>query len=309
MTKILRLLFIMLIMCVALTIHPVEIAHAQVPDNAPPAPVLDVTQDNVTVSFFFDNLAQGTVGVVRVTGDSLTEVRGRFLDAIIEFIPTDDGYYALLATSISQTARTYILDVVALRGEGDSVTLALDVPVTVGPFISETITVPETRSYLVSPEIERAEFARLDSIVGTVTEEILWDDAGFAFPIASELTSPFGSYRVFNETTEARHTGWDLRAGIGIPVMAMASGRVAFAGLLDIRGNHVIIDHGYGIFSGYSHFSQVHVTQGQTVSAGQVLGTVGTTGRSSGAHLHWEMMVNGYFVDPVIFTELWLPQP
>ncbi|NJL57504.1 M23 family metallopeptidase [bacterium] len=89
--------------------------------------------------------------------------------------------------------------------------------------------------------------------------------------------------------------------------MATASGVVAFAGLLDIRGNHVIIDHGLGLASGYSHLSQIHVTRGQSVRAGQIIGVSGNTGRSGGAHLHWEITIAGEWLDAAEFYALWLP--
>ncbi|MEQ8676402.1 MAG: M23 family metallopeptidase [Aggregatilineales bacterium] len=273
-----------------------------------PAPSLTLEQDGISVSLLFETLPQGGVGVVNVTGEGLSNVRASFLDDIISFFPVEnEGFYGILAASMSQNPNGYMLDLVALREGGTSVTFNIEIPITIGAFIRETVSVGEDRSYLVSPEIERAEFSRMDAVVGTITGEILWDATRFTFPIDSELTSPYGSFRVMNETTETRHTGWDLRAGVGTPVMAMGAGRVAFAGLLDIRGYQVIIDHGYGVFSGYSHFSQVHVTQGQDISAGQIIGMVGNTGRSSGAHLHWEVMVNGYWINSADFVRMWMP--
>ena len=76
---------------------------------------------------------------------------------------------------------------------------------------------------------------------------------------------------------------------------------------MDIRGNIVVINHGMGVFSTYNHFSQVHVTRGQTIAAGQVLGVVGNTGRTSGPHFHWEIAVNGNFVDAIQFMQMWKP--
>jgi murein DD-endopeptidase MepM/ murein hydrolase activator NlpD len=122
------------------------------------------------------------------------------------------------------------------------------------------------------------------------------------------LTSPFGAVRVFNNNFNTLHTGWDYQVGVGQPVMATASGVVAFAGPLDIRGNYVLIDHGYGVYSGYAHHSVIYVTQGQPVSAGQIIGQVGTTGRSSSPHAHFEMAVNGYWIDSVDFMKLPLPR-
>ena len=89
--------------------------------------------------------------------------------------------------------------------------------------------------------------------------------------------------------------------------MATASGTVAFAEQLDIRGIYVMIDHGYGVYSGYAHMSVLYVTQGQSVKAGQIIGQVGTTGRSSSPHAHFEMIVNGEWIDPTDFLRLPLP--
>ena len=89
--------------------------------------------------------------------------------------------------------------------------------------------------------------------------------------------------------------------------MAIASGTVAFAGQLDIRGNYILIDHGWGVYSGYAHFSQINVAQGQTIARGQLLGLSGNTGRSNGPHLHWEISVQGEWVDGDAFIHMWLP--
>ncbi|NMC53043.1 MAG: M23 family metallopeptidase, partial [Chloroflexi bacterium] len=75
-------------------------------------------------------------------------------------------------------------------------------------------------------------------------------------------------------------------------------GKVVFAGPLDVRGNAVILDHGHGVFSGFWHQSEILVSVGDTLSAGQQIGLIGTTGRSTGPHLHWEVWVNGVQVNP-----------
>src|SRR5690606_37276119 len=118
------------------------------------------------------------------------------------------------------------------------------------------------------------------------TTEKMWDETGFQLPILSTLTSPFGAFRTFNDTVNTRHTGWDIQATMGTPIMASAGGKVVFSGMLPVRGSHVIIDHGYGVFSTYSHMSVVHVTRGQTVTKGQIIGEVGANGRASGPHFH-----------------------
>jgi len=213
----------------------------------------------------------------------------------------------LVAVGMEQGVGTYDLEMVVRFADESSITLTPSIEVVLGSFISQSITISEDLGYLVDPVIERHELAQLGSIFDTFTLEQFWDETGFQWPIEASLTSPFGAFRVFNETTTSRHTGWDMRAQMGLPVAATAAGRVAFAGVLDLRGNYVLIDHGYGIYSGYAHLSVVDVTRGQDISAGQIIGQVGSSGRSGGAHFHWEMAVNREWVDSVEFTAMWMP--
>jgi murein DD-endopeptidase MepM/ murein hydrolase activator NlpD len=219
----------------------------------------------------------------------------------------NDGFYGLLSANMEQNPRVYDLSVFVSFADGSRGSLNTHVEVVTGQFIRQDITIQSDRAYLIDPQVERDEIARLESIFSNHTADHLWDASGFTYPINSELTSPFGAYRTLNATVQTRHTGWDMRAVLGTPIMTIAAGRVAFAGALDIRGNYVMIDHGYGIYSGYAHLSQIHVTRGQTVTSGQIIGVSGDTGRGNGPHLHWEMAVNGMWVDSVDFLDLWLP--
>lgn len=274
-----------------------------------PAPVSTLAQDGITVEFFFQTIAQGQVGLVHVHGDNLAGARARFLSEMIDFFPVDgDGYYGLLSVNMEQSPRIYDLSIFAWFTDPTAarVTINTQVEVVLGDFIRQDINMAPDRAYLVDTEIERAEMARMESLFSGYTPRLLWD--GFQLPIlGSELTSPFGAFRTFNGTLQTRHTGWDIRTTLGVPVMASSAGEVAFAGMLDIRGNIVVIDHGFGIFSTYSHLSQIHVTRGQSVVRGQIIGVTGDTGRSSGPHFHWEVAVNGDYVDSVQFTRTWMP--
>ena len=208
---------------------------------------------------------------------------------------------------MEQTPRLYDLAIFAWYPDNSRITLNTQVEVVRGQFIRQAIGVPADRAYLIDPQVERHEFAHLDSIITTLTPEQYWDGKGFQLPANSEFTSPFGAFRTLNQTVSTRHTGWDMTAPTGTPVHAMSAGKVAFAGQLDIRGNHIIIDHGFGIFSGYSHLSEILVSRQQTISQGQIIGLTGNTGRGNGPHLHWEIIVNGVWVDSRQFIETWLP--
>jgi murein DD-endopeptidase MepM/ murein hydrolase activator NlpD len=117
--------------------------------------------------------------------------------------------------------------------------------------------------------------------------------AGFIWPVNGPVTSGFG------ERWGRMHEGIDIGVGYGTPIHAAASGQVVYAGWMDGYGNLVAIDHGRGISTAYGHQSSIAVSNGQTVSQGQVIGYVGCTGHCFGPHLHFEVRINGSPVDPL----------
>ena len=120
------------------------------------------------------------------------------------------------------------------------------------------------------------------------------------WPVVGKLESGFGGRRnPFGGRGYEFHTGQDIDAQTGDPVVAGARGTVAFAGVQNGYGNLVVIDHGGGLTSRYGHLSHLDVTQGQTVERGQFIGKVGSTGRSTGPHLHYEIRINDEPVDPL----------
>ena len=273
-----------------------------------PLPTRVVADGDIRLAIYFDSIAQGQAGVAEITAPNMIGARAQFLDRRTEFFPMPDGgYYGLLSASMERNPRTYDLTVFVLYADGTSHAVTTPVEVIRGAFIRQEVTVAGDKTNLLDPVLERSELARMESIFSVFTPERMWDEGGFQLPLDTPLTSTFGAFRTFNGSIPSRHTGWDQRAPIGTPVMASATGRVAFTGELDIRGNHVVIDHGYGVFTTYSHFSQIHVTRGQFVSKGQVIGVTGETGRAGGPHFHWEVAVNGEFVDGVEFLQMWLP--
>lgn len=125
----------------------------------------------------------------------------------------------------------------------------------------------------------------------------------FIIPVAGAVTTSFGTARSINGgPVSGNHSGEDFGAEIGTPVYASASGVVAFAGELTVRGTSVIIDHGSGVFTAYHHLSRIDVAQGQFVGQGEIIGAVGMTGLSTGPHLHWELVVWGANVNPRSWT-------
>ena len=148
-------------------------------------------------------------------------------------------------------------------------------------------------------ELDRvAEFKKL------VTPEKFWNGS-FRRPNAARVSTIFGVRRYYNGVfaKDYYHRGVDYAGGYGSIVVAPAAGRVALIGLesqgFRVHGNTIGIDHGQGVLSIFLHLSRIDVRQGDFVQAGQRIGSVGSTGASTGPHLHWGLYVHGFAVDPV----------
>ena len=160
----------------------------------------------------------------------------------------------------------------------------------------------------VDPAVTEPELNQLTQITSPVTPEKLWSgefiSPAIQYAESTYFTSRYGNRRTYiGQGTDLKvngfHTGLDFGGGTGLPITAPARGRVIFAGPLTVRGNATIIDHGWGVYSGFWHQSKFNVQVGDIVEQGQTIGEVGGTGRVTGPHLHWEVWVNGVQVDPL----------
>ncbi len=124
----------------------------------------------------------------------------------------------------------------------------------------------------------------------------------FKAPIRGPISSLFGLKRVYNKEPRDPHSGLDIAAKEGEPIHAVSQGKVVETGDYFFTGNTVIIDHGMGVFSLYAHLSKIEVKPGDLVQQGQEVGLVGMTGRVTGPHLHWTMIVNQTLVEPLLFV-------
>ena len=120
-------------------------------------------------------------------------------------------------------------------------------------------------------------------------------------PVPGERSPTFGARRVFNGQARNPHSGMDIPAPKGTPVVAPAAGRVVDTGDYFFNGRTVWIDHGAGLLSMVCHLDTIGVKPGDALAAGDVVGTVGATGRVTGPHLHWSVSLNRAMVDPALF--------
>jgi murein DD-endopeptidase MepM/ murein hydrolase activator NlpD len=139
-------------------------------------------------------------------------------------------------------------------------------------------------------------------------EESLFEMESFVVPVDTyRITSRFGDRRTYRysdgTSAPAMHTGIDLAAPTGTPVAASGAGRVVLSADRMLTGGTVVIEHLPGIYSLYYHLDSLDCVEGEEITRGQLIGTVGMTGLATGPHLHWEFRVSGVPVDPFFLVE------
>ena len=181
----------------------------------------------------------------------------------------------------------------------------VQLPIEAAALLRQALLVPPFLAPLATGPVATAEAAQLLAITSPVRPERLWSGE-FRTPLAAGFprTTGFGDRRDYVDGHVAFHAGYDVAAPEGTPVLAVAGGMVAFTGPLPQRGNTVVLDHGWGVFSLYGHLSQVLVQPGQDITQGLAVGSVGNTGLSTGPHLHWEIRLRGQAIDPAQWLAL-----
>ena len=161
---------------------------------------------------------------------------------------------------------------------------------------------------LVTPKLsdqERAsaEYLKVKKIVKGQSQQFV-NDFDFISPIESVITSPFGKRRFINGNPRSPHMALDLRGSVGTEIFAPMAGKVVMAEVHFYGGNKIILDHGGGLFTAYSHLSKFNVEEGEFVEQGAIIGYVGMTGRVTGPHLHWEVYLNEERINPELLVDL-----
>ena len=265
-----------------------------------PAPALTSLLPLVTnISLVPAELRQGKTQVITAQAAPGTTLSGSMLDHTLHFFPNKTSGYTslqgiprlaipgLTSFTISAAApdgRVYTQESYAVVEWMD---YGYDLPLEVAPEV-------------IDPLITEPEYALLLDITDEATPDKLWVMKFTApSPNPEEITSTYGRMRSYNGSEYVYyHSGLDYKGYNQTPIFAPAPGVVVYTGELTVRGLTTIISHGWGVYTGYWHQSRIEVAVGDTVQTGQTIGYCGDSGRATGPHLHFDLLVGGVEVDP-----------
>jgi murein DD-endopeptidase MepM/ murein hydrolase activator NlpD len=206
---------------------------------------------------------------------------------------------AVFAVPVDTPAGEVPLRLAGVDGAGNRAEQATLLPLEGATLPRQALQVPPLLAPLATGPVARDESSQVEALTSAVTPQRRWSGA-FRWPLGttSSRTTGFGDRRDYADGHVVHHAGYDLAAPAGAVAGAAGAGVVVFSGALPQRGNTVILDHGWGIYTLYGHLLAVDVQPGQEIGAGGAVGRVGSSGLSTGPHLHWEVRLRGLPVDP-----------
>jgi murein DD-endopeptidase MepM/ murein hydrolase activator NlpD len=277
---------------------PGETLHMPGEDPGPGA-----LPENVSLAFVDDlPVLQGQTISIKISAPENITLGGGITERALNFFQNDDGtWIALQGIYVMLDPGFYPLDIQGSLADSTDFAFSQAVSVRDGnyPYDPPLVVNSET----VDVENTTPEDLQWADVVTPVTPVRLWQGV-FQSPVPEYYSdcfpSRFGSRRSYNGSTyDFFHTGLDFCGQVGTDIYAPANGTVVFTEATVVRGNATVIDHGWGVYTAYAHQSEILVAVGDAVSKGQLIGRVGETGRVSGPHLHWEVIVGGVQVDPL----------
>ena len=271
-----------------------SVSEASVPEEPEPEP--EPVKPEIILSA--SEVQRGSYMLVRINNYEGEEIKYTdFLGYERSFFEYDGGWLSLIPVKTAAKAGDYVLTI-SIDGESFN----RDIKVTDREFEEQYLTVsPSTLEETLESDFARAEFSeKAEPMKKVFTPQKLWNGE-FILPLEAQykVSTSFGTYRTFSNGSTEWHNAVDMATKGGTPVYATNSGNIIFAQYLQLTGNTVIIDHGMGVLSWHYHMRSISVSEGDFVEKGMKIGEVGTTGLSTGNHLHFGMTVGGIFTDPM----------
>jgi murein DD-endopeptidase MepM/ murein hydrolase activator NlpD len=257
-------------------------------------------------------MTQGGTSEIIIQSQPGVTLGGSLADMPLHFFPQEDGsHVALQGLHAMLEPGPYPLELEATLPDGSKQSYQQMVIVQSGYYPNDPLLLVDPAT--IDPAVTEPEFQQLTQLTAPATPTRYWQGK-FQSPASFTdcFTSRYGNRRIYqgqgtDQQIQSFHSGLDFCGGEGLPITAPADGLVVFAGPLTVRGNATLIDHGWGVYSGFWHQSEIKVQTGQTVKQGEVIGLVGGTGRVTGAHQHWEVWVNGVQVNPMNWLDAVYP--
>lgn len=256
---------------------------------------------------------QGDPLEIRIDLEQSATISGKLANWNLNFLPYYGGNTQIALQGIYnlQEPDIYPFELKLLLADGQERNLNWRVRIVDGQRGTQSVAVPDDQFQKLSdtPNVT-SEVNRIKEITTVFNPERYWSGK-FSYPVElaiDRMTATFGDTRVYNGVSfNSFHGGIDFAGAAGAPILAPAPGIVRLAEGLFTRGNAVIIDHGWGVYTAYWHLLRIEVEPGQKVETGQQIGLIGSTGLSNGNHLHWEVWMGGNQIDPLLWMELDYP--
>ncbi|MEE9543497.1 MAG: M23 family metallopeptidase, partial [Thermodesulfobacteriota bacterium] len=246
-------------------------------------------------------LKQGGVALFSLDGGSKKhELSASFSGGEVFTIKDRTGTWGLIAADLQTKPGSY-----QLTFKNDKKEVLKEMEIVYTDYGSESFNLPKDMVELSTEDLARVgkETALLRGLWATSNEKPLWEGP-FIMPIDGRLSAKFGLRRTMNNIPRSPHSGMDIAAPKGTPVMAANNGKVAFIGNFFFNGKFIVLDHGLGVFTVYAHLDKIMAKSGEIVEKGSTIGEVGSTGRSTGPHLHFGVKVGRMRVSPAELFEL-----
>jgi murein DD-endopeptidase MepM/ murein hydrolase activator NlpD len=213
-----------------------------------------------------------------------------------------EGRLAIVGTSCRTKEGDYKYKVQVLRDGEIAAEKEEILKILAKEFAEQHLTVSATQKEQRSDENFNEDSVHTGRAKSVTAEKPLWQGV-FVKPVEGRVSTEFGMIRYINKEESGRHSGLDIAAARGTPVKAANNGVVRLSMMLTVTGNTVIIDHGCNVYSSYAHLDKLLVKEGDEVKKGDIIGEVGTTGFSTGPHLHWSTTIGTLYINPESLME------